>query len=135
MYRANSNKWNSRINQMTSEGKRFMKIVGIHLSALPEAQVFLDQVTKQHPDIELLKDSEVNKGRGEVSMSTWTCERTGKSRAAIHSFATKLPIDQYPPGSTIDIAGDDETGSFRVNCTRFNGDDSYLIQFIDTHGS
>ena len=72
MYRANSNKWNSRINQMTSEGKRFMKIVGIHLSALPEAQVFLDQVTKQHPDIELLKDSEVNKGRGEVSMSTWT---------------------------------------------------------------
>ena len=66
MFRANSNRWNSRINQMTSEGKRFMKIVGIHLSALPEAQVFLDQVTKQHPDIELLKDSEVNQARDEL---------------------------------------------------------------------
>ena len=133
MIRANSNRWNSRIKKLTSEGKNFMKLVGIHLSALPEAQTFLDQVTKQYPDIEILKDSEVNQARDEVSMSTWTCERTGKSRAVIHSFATKLPTDLYPPGCTIDVEGNEETGSFRVNRPRFNGDDSYLIQFLDTH--
>ena len=60
MFRANSNRWNSRIKKLTSEGKSFMKLVGIHLSALPDAQTFLDQVNKQYPDIEILKDSEVN---------------------------------------------------------------------------
>ena len=124
MFRANSNRWNSRIKKLTSEGKSFMKLVGIHLSALPDAQTFLDQVNKQYPDIEILKDSEVNQARGDVSMSTWTCERTGKSRATIHSFATKLPEDQYPPGCTIDIEGNEETGSFRVNRPRFNGEPS-----------
>ena len=69
MFRANSNRWNSRIKKLTSEGRNFMKLVGIHLSALPDAQTFLGQVNKQYPDIEILKDPEVNQARDDVSIN------------------------------------------------------------------
>ena len=100
-----------RIKRNSARGLSFWKMVGIHLSAVPEEQAFIEAARKEHKDLNIIANDVVtNQGRGAKSIWTWDDPNTRKTRATIHTFADKVNKTKYPPGTTLDVEGTAETG-------------------------